>query len=43
MFRTPFNDGWITIIEAVQLTDYSAAYLRRWASQGRITAEKKGA
>lgn len=42
MSRTPLNDGWITSNEAVQLTDYSAAYLRRLASQGRITAEKIG-
>lgn len=38
----PIAEGWITTDAAEALTGYSAAYLRRLASQGRITAQKVG-
>ena len=38
----PIAEGWITTDAAEALTGYSAAYLRRLASQGRVTAQKVG-
>lgn len=38
----PIVEGWITTDEAQALTDYSRAYLRWLANQGRIEARKVG-
>ncbi len=38
----PLANGWITIEEAETFTEYSSAYLRRLAKQGRIKANKVG-
>lgn len=38
----PIAKGWISTREAAAITGYSTVYMRKLASQGRVTAQKVG-
>ncbi len=42
MSEGPIVEGWISTQEAAEVTECSVTYMRRLASQGRITAQKVG-
>jgi len=41
--KSIIEEGWITTIEAAELTGYARAYIRQLILRGRIKAQKVGA